>query len=88
MENTIIVINKNSNSTEIAKQVNKVRLSNKNNWYQITFENETTGEKTRLKIYNTWIQLTEKPVFSTGMDATPTQFKNNIQNGISKLINL
>jgi hypothetical protein len=63
MNTTIIVYNNTSNSVEIAKQANKVRLNNKNKWYQIAFENETTGDKTTLKIYNTWIQLSSKPIF-------------------------
>ena len=86
MENTTLIFNSASSDDELTKQVNKIRLSNKNKWYQITFENETTGEKTRLKCFSTWVQLTEKPIFDTGMDYTPTQFKENIKQGIFKLI--
>lgn len=86
MQNTNLVIHTQSNPKEIAKQVNKVRLANKNNWYQITFEHDTTGEKTRLKCYNTWIQLSEKPVFPTVMDVKPTQFKMNIEQGVKELL--
>ena len=86
MENTILIFNSLSDPAAIAKQANKIRLNNKNLWYQIQFENETTKEKTRLKIFNTWIQLTTKPIFNTAMDQTPGEFKANIKNGLINLI--
>ena len=43
MENTFLVFNSRSIPSELAKQANKVRLANKNKWYQITFENEVSG---------------------------------------------
>ena len=88
MNNTNLIFRNDSNIIELTKQVNKIRLANKNNWYQVTFENETTREKTRIKCFNTWVQLSEKPIFSNCMDATITQFKNNISKGLEKLIKL
>jgi len=86
MKNTILIFNSNSRPEELAKQANKIRLNNKNSWYQIQFKNETTGEKTGLKIFNTWVQLTTKPIFNTAMDQTPGEFKANIKNGLINLI--
>ena len=86
METTIIIFNSLSNATELSNQANKIRLSNKNKWYQISFENETTGEKVGLKCFNTWVQICTKPLFHNCMDNTPTEFKKNISEGVKKLI--
>lgn len=86
MQNTNLVFNSLTSTEELTKQVNKVRLANKNKWYQISFENETTGKLTRLKIYNTWIQITENVHFETGMDYTITEFKENVKKGVTNLI--
>ena len=87
MKNTTLIYNSASSAQELAKQANKVRLANRNSWYQITFENETTGEKIRLKCYKTWIQIAENPYFETTMDNTPTQFKEHVSKGVQVLIN-
>jgi len=75
-----------SSPQDLTKQANKVRLSNKNSWYQITFENETSGECTRLKCFGTWVQMAEFNAFNTTMDQTAGQFKENITNGLKALI--
>lgn len=62
-------------------EINKFRLSNKNKWYQINVNN---GEVC-LKCYNTWIQISTKPLFSNIADITPTQFKKELFNGLSRL---
>ena len=86
MTTETIVINSKSNPTEVAKQVNKVRLANKNKWYQVAFLNEETNDKTIIKVYNTWVQLATKPLFDTSMDKKPTEFKEDIADSVSKLI--
>jgi hypothetical protein len=86
MENTNIVLTNERNIDQLVKEVNKVRLSNKNKWYQITFKNNDSGETTRIKAYNTWIQLSEKPVFSNAMELTATEFKSNVKSGLLKLL--
>ena len=88
MENTNLVYNEKSNVLDLVKKANKVRLDNKNKWYQLTFENETSGDKTFLKCFGTWVQLSAKPIFSTSMDNTPTQFKSNIEKGLKTLTTL
>jgi hypothetical protein len=80
------VYNSNSNSIEIAKNVNKFRLSNKNKWFQICFEHETLGTQYYLKIYNTWVQITQVNRIDTSMDNKPSEFLENIKNGIDFLI--
>jgi hypothetical protein len=86
MENTTLTFNSASSAQDLAKQANEVRLANKQRWYQITFENETSGNKTRLKCFNTWIQKAENPYFETSSDNTPTQFKINIEAGAINLL--
>ena len=44
-----------SNKEEAIKQINKFRLSNKNNWYLIELNYSPYIYK--MKIYNTWIQV-------------------------------
>lgn len=87
MNNTTLIYNSQTDVNELVKQVNKVRLANKNNWYQVSFENETSGQLTRIKCYNTWIQLSEKPLFSNAMDMKIKEFKENLNRGLTKLIN-
>ena len=74
----------NNNPKEIIKQVNKFRLDNKNNWYQlqITCNNYTH----KIKAFGTWLQICrtykgEKLLYnnSSSMDITPTQFKEHIK---------
>ena len=86
METLILVYKSNSDSSLLAVSVNKFRLQNKNKWYQILFENETSGERKYLKCFNTWVQITQVPAISTVMDAKPTEFVSNIQAGIDWLI--
>jgi len=78
-----LTINKIKSIKETVKQINKFRLLNKNKWYQINI----IPINAKLKIFDTWIQLSTIPYFDTGMEFTPTEFKNNLTNGISKLLN-
>lgn len=69
---------------EIIKEVNKFRLENKNNWYQvqITCNNYTH----KIKAFGTWLQICrtykdEKLLYNnpSSMDIKPTQFKQHIK---------
>lgn len=80
METILITV---ENTEQAVKAANKARLANKNQWYQLKFIKG--HEEVGLKCYGTWIQLCTKPLFSTAMDQTPTQFKDNIRKGIEKL---
>ena len=81
METIEIISNIQSNAI---KQINKARLDNRNNWYQIKLIYGSHIFK--LKIYNTWIQLGYKydmdnnlvNTFDNCMDRTPIQFKNDL----------
>ena len=86
METLILVYKSNSDAKLLAISVNKFRLSNKNKWYQICFENENSGDRKYLKCFNTWVQITEIPKIDTVMDLKPTEFIKNIENGIEWLI--
>jgi hypothetical protein len=86
METLIVVYKSMSNSSDLAKLVNTFRLQNKNKWYQICFENETSGQRKYLKCYNTWVQISEVPEIETVMDLKPGEFVSNIQKGIDSLI--
>lgn len=86
MERTVLVFNSTSDPVAIAKQANKIRLANKGQWYQLVFENETTGERTNLKCFDTWVQKSNSKVFGTVMGVNPTGFKKNIEQGIEELI--
>ena len=86
MKTLILVYKSNSDAKILATSVNKFRLQNKNKWYQIAFENETSGERKYLKCFNTWVQITEVPVIDTVMDLKPTEFIQNIEKGIEWLI--
>ena len=86
MERLKLMYNLNTNVNELINEVNKFRLLNKNKWYVIIFVNETSGEQTSLKIYNTWIQTASKPLFDTSMDKSVTEFKNIIAIGLNSLL--
>ena len=81
MKTNFIITNKQS---EAIKQINKIRLANKNNWYQI---NLTFGTNVfKFKMYDTWIQLGYKydlnnnliTTFDNGMDRTIMQWKTDL----------
>ncbi len=86
METLILVYKSQSNSSDLAKLANTFRLQNKNKWYQICFENETSGQRKYLKCFNTWVQISHVPAISTVMDAKPTEFVENIKSGLDWLI--
>jgi len=76
-----LIIEKNESTKETVKLINSFRLENKNNWYQINIIN--LGIK--LKCFNTWIQISTKPIFSNAMDMSIKDFKNNLELGINKI---
>jgi len=86
MKTLILVYKSTSNATSLAKEVNKWRLQHKDKWYQVCFENETSGKKQYLKCYNTWVQISEVGQISTTMDLKPGEFLKNIKEGIEFLI--
>lgn len=75
---------------ELANVINKIRLQNKNNWYQLHITTSTNLYK--IKAYNTWMQLVYvynkdtlqlKYKDSSPMDLKPTQFKEFIKRYIT-----
>ena len=83
---------KEKNITETIKQVNKFRLSNKNNWYLINIEpnNKDIFYSYRLKCFNTWVQIfikyddKDNIVYkdSFHMDAKVKDFKDYLKGNI------
>tara|TARA_R100000951_G_scaffold115320_1_gene123036 strand:+ start:899 stop:1156 length:258 start_codon:yes stop_codon:yes gene_type:complete len=74
-----------TNKEEAIKEINKFRLSNKNNWYQIELNYSPYVYK--MKIYNTWIQIfmqcennTINYNTSGPMDINIKQFKEKLSN--------
>ncbi len=73
-----------SNPTELTEHINKFRLENKNQWFQVSAT--VAGCPTvSLKIYGTWIQIARwtdsdghTRNFPTGMDRTVGQFKADL----------
>jgi len=53
---TLSIVSDNTN--EIIKQVNKFRLENKNNWYQLDIIHN--GHQFKGKMFNTWAQIFRK----------------------------
>lgn len=75
---------------ELPNVINKIRLQNKNNWYQLNITTATNLYK--IKAYNTWLQLIYvcnkdtlqlKYKDSSPMDLKPTQFKEFIKSRIT-----
>ncbi len=74
METNYITTNKKE---EAIKLINKVRLSNKNNWYQINLNYK--DEVYNIKAYDTWVQIfTDNTYYSNCMDESVTKFKEHL----------
>ena len=74
-----LTIKQSNNIKETVQKINKFRLENKNSWYQV----HIVDKDIKLKCFDTWIQLSTKPLFSTCGDMTPTEFKNNLTKGLN-----
>ena len=77
--NTLVETNKDKET--LIKLINKHRLENKNNWYQISIA--LNGYNYEMKCYNTWVQLCyvykdNKLLYnnSSPMDLSIKDFKN------------
>lgn len=74
----------------VIKEINKFRLSNKNNWFQVHIR--YNGYEYKMKIYNTWVQLNytykdDGNNFllynnSSNMDMNVKEFKNYLNKAI------
>ena len=64
---------------DFIKEVNSLRLNNKNSWYQFTGEVE--GKQVSLEGYNTWLQIFKVNGldYSNGMDAKVGEFKTALE---------
>jgi len=88
MEQLII---KGKTKEEAIKEINKFRLANKNKWYQV--ELELGRHKYKMKIYNTWAQISRKYFLDTmefihdypsGMDLKVNEFKNYLNEYLNR----
>jgi hypothetical protein len=63
---------------EAVKEINKLRLSNKNRWF--CFNGRVNNKEVKAKVFNTWLQifLIDDKNGSNPMDQTPGQFKQHI----------
>ena len=78
------VIDINSTTiSEAIKEANKARLQSKNNWYVLRF----TQFNIQLKCWDTWIQTSNTGYFNDLMEQSVTQFKQNLENGITYNMN-
>ena len=77
MKTNYITTNKKE---EAIKLINKTRLSNKNNWYQINLNYK--DKVYNIKAYDTWLQIfTDKTFnYSNCMDESTTKFKEHLSN--------
>ena len=74
-----LTIKQSNNIKETVQKINKFRLENKNSWYQV----HISDRDVKLKMFDTWVQVQTKPLFCTGMDMNPTEFKNNLTKGLN-----
>jgi len=74
---------------ELSNVINKIRLQNKDNWYQLHITTSTNLYK--IKAFDTWLQLIYvynkdtlqlKYTDSSPMELKPTQFKDFIKHRI------
>ena len=67
---------------EFVKQINSLRLQNKNKWYtyQVTVNNKTVA----LKGYGTWLQIlrVDGLTFPTVADISVTEFKQVLKGAV------
>ena len=75
---------------ELPNVINKIRLQNKDHWYQLHITTSTNLYK--IKAFNTWLQLIYvynkdtlqlKYKDNSPMELTPTQFKDFIKHRIT-----
>jgi len=64
---------------EFIKEINILRLKNKNNWYQWT--GTVDGKKVKIKGYKTWLQIFKVSGIdnSNPMERNVKQFKDDLQ---------
>ena len=75
MNTNYITTNKKEDAIKL---INKVRLSNKNNWYQINLNYK--DEVYNIKAYDTWLQIFTNNTsnYSNCMDESVTKFKEHL----------
>jgi hypothetical protein len=84
MENNIEI--KSNDVDYIVKEVNKLRLSNKNKW--LFLEINFKGNIILIKSFDTWIQIAkynDMVIGSTPSDCKVSAFKNEILNILKKV---
>lgn len=86
MTNTTIVIRNDSDVKEIVRQINEIRKVNKGKWYVIALEDSTSGVRTILKGYGTWVQTSTKTYFRTAANLTVKDFIYHLTSSVSTLI--
>jgi hypothetical protein len=67
-------------TADAIKQINKLRLDNKNKWIFVTVN--LNGLNYKFKFYDTWIQIAENPEgrrSSSAMDISVGEFKNYLK---------
>lgn len=71
------------NTEDFIKEVNTIRLSNKDKWY--TWNGMVNGYEVSLKAFNTWVQIIHVGMIkdSGPMDCTPTEFKQFLSNMVA-----
>ena len=67
---------------QIFKMVNKIRLEDKNQWYQVLAI--VDGKEVKLKGYGTWLQIfkVDDIDHGCGADVSVKEFKNKLKEGI------
>lgn len=72
------------NSTdEFIKCINKLRIDNKNNWYE--YMGTVNNKRVILKGYNTWLQILKvnNTRINTNMSISVAEFKNKLAESLS-----
>lgn len=86
MEQLTIPFTKKSIPADLILQLNRFRKKQNYQWYQINFENQSTGQVISLKIYNRWIQISTENYFPNEMDMSHAAFIAGLQKSIEKML--